>query len=492
MNLNVKIFTEGGEKIGFGHISRCTALYDEVSRQGIPVELFILNNGSEDNESSLLESRKVSFVNWQNPDYLLKNLDKQDLCIVDSYLAPIEIYELIAGLVKKAVYLDDYGRLDYPQGIVVNPSLSTEGIEYKPKQNVDYLLGEQYIILRTPFLGKKKRSSNKRIQQVLITLGGADPLNMTERITGLLSKEYPELVFNVVFGKWSQLTDQLNHLENVKTHYNLTGQEMCDLMLRTDFAISAAGQTIHELVYLQIPFMAIQTVKNQDNNVDALKRIMLNLRIIDYNDPDMLKIIDENLSEILLSTKSIEFFNSTNRFVDGVGCKRIIERLVHTASEFFIREATLSDSELLFHWVNEKSVRDNAFNSESISYNDHFSWIKKQLNACCTKMYIAYIDETAIGQIRVEFNETGDGEIDYSIDPKFRGMGYGAILLLELVDMFMKEEKPSYKRLIGKVKFKNTPSRKAFQKAKFDETRMADYVYYIYELKAGKSKKERI
>lgn len=328
MKLSIKIFTEGGEKIGLGHISRCTALYDEATRQGIPVELFILNNGFEVSENSLLESRKVSFVNWQHPDYLLKNLDKNDLCVVDSYLAPIEIYDFIAGLSKKALYLDDYGRLDYPEGIVVNPSLSTKGIEYKQKQNCKYLLGGLYIILRTPFLEKKKRCFNKRIEQVLITLGGADPLNLTASITKLLSKGYPELIFNVVLGKQTQLIEELVQFENVKVYHSLSGEKMCDLMMQADIAITAAGQTIHELMALNIAFISIKTADNQDNNIYGLKQILEEKLIIDGMQKDFEDALLEAFIRIEAIREGYHVSNQTDAIIDGLGVKRIIKNLL--------------------------------------------------------------------------------------------------------------------------------------------------------------------
>lgn len=482
MDLNVKIFTEGGGKVGLGHISRCTALYDEAERQGIPVKLFILNTGFEDNKNNILKSRKCSFVNWQDSEYLLSNVKKNDLCIVDSYLAPIEIYELIARQARKALYIDDYGRLVYPQGIVVNPSLSAEGIEYMQKQNVEYLLGEQYIILRTPFLEKKKKKFNKRVEQVLITMGGADPLNLTASITNLLSKKYPELVFNVVLGKRSQFTKQLEQHKNVRTYFNLTAQEMCDLMLQTDFAISAAGQTIHELIYLQIPFIAIQTADNQKNNVNELKRIILKSWIIEKNEKDILKKINKNFQELLKSEEPIKLPESIKRSIDGLGCERILKRLINMRREIFLKEVNANDCNLLFRWINEKTVRENAFNTEMILYDEHVKWLHKKIHDENTKIYIAYDGEEPIGQIRVEADDLGEGLISFSIDSNYRGKGYGTTMLLKLVNLMNKREQQDLKRLIGKVKFENMPSRKAFLKANFHEQKMENYFIYTYEL----------
>ena len=91
--IKIKIFTEGSEKIGFGHLSRCAALYDEAIRQGFSAELFIQVSDYDFTTNSILSNRRYSVVNWQSKKYLQKNLDANDYCIVDSYLATLEIYE---------------------------------------------------------------------------------------------------------------------------------------------------------------------------------------------------------------------------------------------------------------------------------------------------------------------------------------------------------------------------------------------------------------
>ena len=35
MNRRVIIFSEAGQNLGFGHLTRCSALYDEIHKRGI-------------------------------------------------------------------------------------------------------------------------------------------------------------------------------------------------------------------------------------------------------------------------------------------------------------------------------------------------------------------------------------------------------------------------------------------------------------------------
>ena len=44
--LNVGIFTEGGSKVGFGHLSRCLAIYDGLVQHNHQVSLHIRGDES--------------------------------------------------------------------------------------------------------------------------------------------------------------------------------------------------------------------------------------------------------------------------------------------------------------------------------------------------------------------------------------------------------------------------------------------------------------
>jgi spore coat polysaccharide biosynthesis predicted glycosyltransferase SpsG len=324
----IKIFTEGGEKIGFGHISRCTALYDEAERMGFWAELFIQENDYDFTGNCILENRSYSIVNWQSVEYLQSNLDSHDYCIIDSYLATVEVYEKIAQCSAKALYIDDYGRLDYPKGIIVNPSLSTEGIHYSQKSDQEYLLGHEYIILRSTFIGKKKTDYSESVNRVLITLGGTDILNLTGKITSLLVPLFPEISFDIVLGKRFVDQEEWCQYDNIVCYYNLNDKEMCELMLRSDFAITAAGQTIHELLALGLPFFAIQTAENQCNNVKALRDCFKPTVVIDGRANNFEEHIVEEFASTIKKEERFIFTRQFHSTFENNGTGRILKALL--------------------------------------------------------------------------------------------------------------------------------------------------------------------
>jgi len=60
-----------------------------------------------------------------------------DAAVIDSYEADKGFYEHVSRLVKTPVYIDDYKRIDYPRGIVVNGAVYAKEIGYKKRAGCD-------------------------------------------------------------------------------------------------------------------------------------------------------------------------------------------------------------------------------------------------------------------------------------------------------------------------------------------------------------------
>ena len=194
----VFILTEGVKNIGFGHITRCTALYQAFVEKGIIPE-FIVNG--DDSILDLISDKKHKIFNWiEKKEYLFDYLKNADIVIIDSYLAEKDIYDEISDLVKVPVYLDDNKRLDYPKGIVVNGSVYAEELDYPQKDGITYLLGTKYTPLRKEFWEVPDKEIKEKVESVMITFGGDDMRNMTPKVLKLLIEKFPALKKNVVIG----------------------------------------------------------------------------------------------------------------------------------------------------------------------------------------------------------------------------------------------------------------------------------------------------
>lgn len=147
-----------------------------------------------------------------------------------------------------------------------------------------------------------------------------------------------------------------------------------------------------------------------------------------------------------------------------------------------LREITKKDIEQLFNWVNDDDVRNNAVNQASISWNDHKKWYNSRDFGSETFIYILEDNQENIGQIRFDKIEN-NYVIDYSIDEKHRGKGYGVFLVNEGVKKLNLDVGKNVS-IIAKVKKGNIASSKAFKKCDFSLIRKEKYKgenYYVFK-----------
>lgn len=304
----VVIFTEAGQNIGFGHLTRCSALYDEIDKRGIEVILVVFGKEIE----KLLSKSKNRIVDWKDLEFLRNFLNQTDYVIIDSYLATMEVYDFCSKNTAKCLYIDDTNRISYPKGVILNPSLSGN-IKYDTKNEV--LQGKDYIILRKEFTEEKIPYFEKEID-VLISLGGTDIRNLVPKLLDILKSINSKLKIVVVTGKIS------DDIKKLKTDYieilsNIEALEMRNLILKTKFIICGCGQSIYEMLALKANFLPILIIDNQEKNKEFLLKTKFVEDVLDYNE-EKEKFYDAILKQLFLE-------RNNNIILDVNGSKRVID-----------------------------------------------------------------------------------------------------------------------------------------------------------------------
>lgn len=255
----VVIFTEGGDNIGFGHITRCSALYEELLERKIEIVFVVYGKNIED----ILKGKNYINHDWKSKEFLQSFLKKNDYIIIDSYLADLDIYEYISNNTSKCMYIDDNNRLKYPKGIILNPVLY-EDLEYDTKNPI--LRGKDYIIIRKEFLEEIKPLEKE--YDILITLGGTDIRNLTPKLIKILEEIDSNFKVAIVIGKAFDNKEEVERLktEKISLFYNVNASEMRDLILKSKFVICGCGQSINEMLILKANFLPILIADNQLND----------------------------------------------------------------------------------------------------------------------------------------------------------------------------------------------------------------------------------
>ncbi|MBU1628123.1 UDP-2,4-diacetamido-2,4,6-trideoxy-beta-L-altropyranose hydrolase, partial [bacterium] len=186
----IYILTEGGGGKGWGHLIRCSALYQAFSERSFVPQMVV--NG-DDSCAILLSGMKYQIYNWlKDSQKLFDCLKDARGAVVDSYLAPKPFYERISQLVDgRIIMIDDLKRMEYPRGIVVNPSIYGDKLEYPKKKEVTYLLGRDYIIFRKPFWTVPKKYPREIVQHVFLSLGGTRQNGSLKRLLEILAVNLP-------------------------------------------------------------------------------------------------------------------------------------------------------------------------------------------------------------------------------------------------------------------------------------------------------------
>jgi UDP-2,4-diacetamido-2,4,6-trideoxy-beta-L-altropyranose hydrolase len=129
-----------------------------------------------------------------------------------------------------------------------------------------------------------------------------------------------------------------------------------------------------------------------------------------------------------------------------------------------LRRVHEEDCRLIWEWANDPNVRAVSFSSEPIQWEEHVKWFKLKVNDSRCLFYIAINnDDVAIGQLRYSIKDNNEATISISIDPKFRGYGYGSKLIRTSSEEILNVSNISV--IHAYIKEDNEASIRAFKKA---------------------------
>lgn len=326
--MKVSIITEGFENTGYGHITRCISLYQAFEERNIIPVLFV--NGDEKSRS-FLSNTNYELIDWLNhPTQLIKKIINSDIVIIDSYYASKEFYENVSKFTKLLLMIDDFLRIDYPSGIILNGTINAESLPYAEKLDTQYLLGPKYIPVRKAFWENQSKKYKNKLETILITFGGQDIRNLTLPVLNAVCDYNSSLKINVVFGNkdGSKLNELKSKYPNAEFYFSVNDEEMKKLMLESDLAITAAGQTLYELAVTGTPTIAVAVAENQKNNITEWHKTGFLLEPIFYNDINCIKKIIDQIKKLESIRLRKKLGSNGKSKVDGNGSRRVINYLI--------------------------------------------------------------------------------------------------------------------------------------------------------------------
>ena len=333
------IRADANEYIGSGHIMRCLSIANVLARRGERVcfitadhkaDNIILENGMRltclssqwnDLESELLDIQLL--IKKENPSLL----------IVDSYYVTQNYMKSLSETVAIA-YIDDMNLQPWNVKYILNYNIYSAVYDYSGYKdtNTKLLLGPSYVPLRDEFTVIKSKKIKKFAENILISAGGADPEEITERIMQEIALRHQKNRFHFVVGTLNPRVDKIKFLAkdipNVVLHIN--EKNMKGLMQSCDIAIAAAGTTLYELCACGVPTITYIMADNQIIAAEQFSEQGLMINAGDCrNNEDFLQKIDKLLDDLIINNLArIEISKKMQRLVDGKGADRIADVLI--------------------------------------------------------------------------------------------------------------------------------------------------------------------
>lgn len=264
---------DGNSQIGMGHLLRCASIAQRVLKYTKCIFLC-----SDDKSAQVVRKLRIDTevlntapFSIEEADLIGSKLNGNDLILTDSYLVTAD-YLLRLKEKSKVVYIDDLVKDAFDVDALINYNSYASKEEYlylykdTPPANLPtFWLGSRYVPLREEFSSTKH--FDKKQNEILITAGGSDSLNLAGSIVSVLSTRIldSDVVFNVVAGAMNPNYDKLTGIAQKDSRIKIfrSVDNMVALMSECTMAVSAGGSTCYELCAMELPFIVFSYADNQ-------------------------------------------------------------------------------------------------------------------------------------------------------------------------------------------------------------------------------------
>lgn len=256
--------------------------------------------------------------------------------VADSYCFDTNYQRAVKKQDIALLYVDDAGYAgEFVADIILNQNISArEGFYAKRPAGARVLLGPRYALLRREF--SKWRGWQRTIatppRNILVTLGGSDPDNVTLTIVRALRQlGQPDLNVRVVIGAANPHGDSLRremmHLLGC-CELVVNTKEMPQLMAWADVAVAAAGSTCWELALMGLPILVTILADNQRGIAEGLATHGTAVNLGWYNALNEAAVA-RALGDLLLDEeRRREMCRRGQELVDGFGASRVAKILL--------------------------------------------------------------------------------------------------------------------------------------------------------------------
>jgi UDP-2,4-diacetamido-2,4,6-trideoxy-beta-L-altropyranose hydrolase len=255
---------DGGPETGMGHFTRTLALAEMLRN-----DFYTCFTTRSPSATQILEIEEICNEYQPLPKddshfpAFLDLLQGDEIVVLDNYYFDTDYQRAIRGKGCKLVCIDDLQDKHYVADVVINHAGGVNPENFSCEPYTQIFCGFGYALLRSPFL-KTTVSPVEKDFDLLIGIGGADPLDISGRIVHELIKGNSLSEIAVLLGQAYQGSLTGNSAEQIRIFKNLGPGEVASLMRRSAVGIFPASTIAMEAIACRLPFFSFYFVENQN------------------------------------------------------------------------------------------------------------------------------------------------------------------------------------------------------------------------------------
>lgn len=468
------LYAPGGGHTGIGHTMRSLGLAEEALGRGWQVGIAGYLDGAALEQAKLIDGLTVI---GGDRNAFIEHASGVDVVHLDSY--DMELPNLRAtGCLVSSMADGDFGLR--VADLTVDISATAPGrVEFiRERSGGEALVGPDFSALRARvrrFAGGWAGSGAAR-PQVLVVMGGTDPVGLTVPVVRALSA-VPGIEVTVVASADIHPVLQQNWDGPQEALRCVTFlEDLPAATMRHDLVVSASGTSVWEFAAVGVPMALVCAVENQVENYRSF--VSRHAAIGLTSSPGTVDDVAATVSAAVHSPQTLQRLSqSTQGLVDGRGAGRVIrawESLLRcppsrpSTGLTTIRPAHEADSETLRAWRNDETSRHFSRQPDPIDRSTHERWFESVLARHDRHLLVAEVDGLAVGTVRWDQEAPtpweARWEVSITLAPEQRGRGL-ALPMLMSAEEWLAESCSGPQRLLASVHAANQPSARLFARA---------------------------
>jgi len=311
---NYLFYIKAGSKAGLGHLRRSLAIALHLKKS--EKSIYFLVDGDRI-PLDLLKKKGFKAVKYTKASF---NLFSPKIAVIDQKGDVSAQIRSLRAKGAKICLIDNTSKARLLSDIVIFPvSHFKDKLNWKGYKGKKYI-GAKYFPLNEEFLkiGPIKHKSFT----ILITMGGADPNKLTQKVCNALVKMKECFKALIVIGASFKERD-IPSDKRFLIYRN--PKNMAKLMASSDIAITAFGTTLYELAYMGIPAIIISNYKQEAGEILAFGKLGTSLILGHYMNITAEKIIMAVKELLNNKNRLLKLSESGKKLVDCKGAVRILK-----------------------------------------------------------------------------------------------------------------------------------------------------------------------